>query len=277
MDGETRLYSLFGQPVSHSLSPLMFNKTFEKLGLNRAYMAFDVSPERLGSAVDAAKSLSFEGFNVTMPHKAAILPLLDKIANGAREIGAVNTVVVNQSELTGHNTDGEGALKALRAHGYEPKGKRIVVIGAGGAARAIGHSLAVEADEITILDRTPSKARALADRTRGTAKTLHGPLSRSELEQSVHGVSLVINATPVQTPLLFKTLGLQHNVLPKDTWIFDLAYDKRDMGRASNKQIHPLEMLVQQAALSYELWLGQPTPLELMRSILVEHNKGEWI
>ncbi len=276
IDGETKVYSLYGQPVSHSLSPLMFNRTFEKLGFNRAYLAFDVSSERLGRAVDAARSLGFEGFNVTMPHKITIVRFLDKVSDSAEEVGSVNTVVRSQRGLEGYNTDGEGALRTLRAYGFEPQGRKILVVGAGGSARAITHSLASEADEIRVLDRTADKARAIADKTSGSAKTLHGPLSSIELEQGLQGVSLLVNATPLQTSHLIERLGLPQTILPRDLWIFDLAYDKRPDRKTDNRLIHPLEMLVQQAALSYELWLGQKAPLELMRSILVEHNGGDW-
>ncbi len=276
LDGETRFYSLYGQPVSHSLSPLMFNTTFEKLGFNRAYVAFDVSPNRLGSAVDAARSLGFEGFNVTMPHKTTISPFLDKIENGAEEIGSVNTVVRTGRRLKGYNTDGDGALRALRAYGFEPQGQKVLVIGAGGAARAITHSLARKADEIRVLDRNAKKARSITDRLDGTAKALHGALSKKKFQQNLDGATLLVNATPVRTSGLVERLDLLPTVLPRNLWIFDLAYDPRPGGKIGKKRIHPLEMLVQQAALSYELWLGEKAPLELMRSILVEHNGADW-
>ncbi len=276
IDGKTSVYSLYGQPVSHSLSPLIFNSTFEKQGLNAAYLAFEVDPRRLENAVDAARSLDFHGFNVTMPHKTAIIPFLDKVNPTAEKIGAVNTVVGHGTELEGYNTDGEGALRAIRAFGIELRGQKIVVIGAGGASRAVAHRLAEEAEEIRVLDRDPGKARDVAGISVAAAKTLHASLSRTTLEQNLKDAYLVINATPVQTSRLIETLGLPKASLPDDLWIFDLAYDKPSDESIRNRRIHPLEMLVQQAALSYELWFGKPAPLELMRSSLVDHNGADW-
>ncbi len=270
------MYSLYGQPVSHSLSPLIFNRIFEKQGLNAAYLAFEVDSRRLESAVDASRSLGFHGFNVTMPYKTVIVPFLDKVSPTAEKIGAVNTVVRHGTRLEGYNTDGEGALRAIRAFGIEPRSQKIVMIGAGGASRAVVHSLAGEAEEIRVLDRDPKRARTIAEMSGGTAKTFHAQLSRTSLERNLKDAFLVINATPVQTSGLIERLGLPRASLPSGLWIFDLAYGKLPDGNIRNRRIHPLEMLVQQAALSYELWFRKSAPLELMRSTLVGHNGGDW-
>ncbi len=275
-DGETKVHSLYGHPVSHSLSPIIFNKAFEKQGLNRTYLAFDVFPEHLAEAVHAAKTLGFEGFNVTMPHKITILPFLDRVDGTAEEIGSVNTVARKPTGLEGYNTDGEGAFRALKAHGFDPLGRRIMLVGAGGAARAIAHRLSANAGEIRILDRTGAKAQTIADKTRGKSKTSAGPLSRAEVEHGLDRVDLLVNATPISTLNLLDKLGISREALPPDLWLFDLAYDKLAEAIVGVRQIHPLEMLVQQAALSYEIWLEQPAPLEHMRSVLVEHNGGDW-
>jgi len=252
----------------------MFNHTFEKQGIDCKYTAIDVESERLQASVEDAQAQGIDGFNVTMPHKIAIIPLLERVSKSAREIGAVNTVVNDARGLEGHNTDGEGTLRALLANGFDPKGTRILVIGAGGAARAIVHRLSSEAEELILLNRTTEKAGSIADDTKGTAKTSFGPLTRKKFEEIIQRVDLLVNATPTQTSSLLA--GFQVSTRHASPWIFDLAYDMPQMGPPSPKRIHPLELLVQQAGLSYEIWFSQPAPLEVMRSVLVGHNGGDW-
>ncbi len=170
-NGQSKIFSLYGQPLSHSLSPPMFNRTFKALGLDCSYLAFEVPPEQLQAAVEGARALGFAGFNVTMPHKVAIVPLLDKISSEASEIGSVNAVVRSTGGLEGHNTDGEGALRALRVSGFEPRKSKTLIIGAGGAARAIVHKLSSEAESIVVLNRSREKSETIANRNRGGAKT----------------------------------------------------------------------------------------------------------
>src|SRR2546427_7599823 len=165
--GDTRVHSIYGSPVAHSLSPVIFNTTFEKLSLNRAYVPFEVSRDNLKRAVEAARTLEFDGFNVTMPHKTAILEMLDGLDENAKKSGSVNTVVRTKSGLVGYNTDGEGAVRALRSYGFEPSDKRILMLGAG-AAQALVHRFSTENNTIKILNRTLDKARELTDNTTGT-------------------------------------------------------------------------------------------------------------
>src|SRR5216683_6595959 len=133
--GDTRIHSIYGWPVAHSLSPVIFNTTCEKLSLNRAYVPFEVSKDNLKHAVEAARTLGFDGFNVTMPHKTTILELVDRLDGVAKKGGTVNTVARVGQRLVGYSTDGEGALRAIKSYGFEPDDKNILVIGAGGAAR----------------------------------------------------------------------------------------------------------------------------------------------
>src|SRR5438445_11902398 len=168
--GDTRVHSLYGSPVSHSLSPVIFNTTFEKLSLNRTYVPFEVSKDKLREAVGAARTLGFDGFNVTMPHKTTILEMLDRLDESAKKSGSVNAVVRTKSGLVGYNTDGEGAVRALRSYGFEPSNKRIVVLGAGGAAEALVHRFSTENNTIKILDRTLERATGLADKATSLGK-----------------------------------------------------------------------------------------------------------
>ena len=275
--GDTRVHSIYGSPVAHSLSPVIFNTTFEKLSLNRAYVPFEVSRDNLKRAVEAARTLEFDGFNVSMPHKTAILEMLDRLDDGAEKSGSVNTVVRTKSGLVGYNTDGEGAVRALRSYGFEPTNKRIVVLGAGGAAQALVHRFSTENNTIKILNRTLDKARELADNATGLGRVSYGELTRNRLENCLHATDLLVNATPIRTTTLVSQLKIPLNRLKDTDWVFDLAYDKpSEPIPARLGTISPLEMLVHQAALSYEIWLNEPAPFTLMRSSLVDHLGKDW-
>ncbi len=275
-NGETRVHALYGFPVSHSLSPLIFNTAFEKLGLNRTYTAIDVPPTQLKEAVEAARSPSFAGFNVTMPHKTRVIGLLDKLHPVAEQIGSVNTVTNTPKGLIGQSTDGEGAVRAMKSHGIDPEGRKVLILGAGGAAAAVIHQLAPDVEELRVLNRTAEKAKRLVDRVSGMAQAYSEELSRKSLEKAVKDVDLLVNATPIQTATLIRGLGASPDILPPGLWVFDLAYESPLEPIPNTRRVYPLEMLVQQAALSYEIWLGEPAPLELMRSVLVKHNGGDW-
>ena len=275
--GDTRVHSLYGSPVSHSLSPVIFNTTFEKLSLNRTYVPFEVSKDKLKDAVGAARTLEFDGFNVTMPHKTTILKMLDRLDESAEKIGSVNTVARTKSGLVGYNTDGEGAVRALRSYGFEPNNKRILVLGAGGAAKALVHRLSRDNNKIRILNRTLDKARQLADNASGPGRISHGELDKNTLENSLHDTDLLVNSTPIRTSALVSQLKIPLNKLKDTDWVFDLAYDKQSEPiPAGSGTVSPLEMLVHQAALSYEIWLNETAPFDLMRSSLVDYLGKDW-
>src|SRR2546426_9882808 len=273
--GDTRVHSLYGSPVAHSLSPVIFNTTFQKLSLNRAYLPFEVSRDNLKQAVEAARTLGFDGFNVTMPHKTGIIEMLDRLDKTAEKIGSVNTVATTKSGLAGYNTDGEGAIRALRSYGLEPNNKRILVLGAGGAAQALVHRLSADNNTVSILNRTLDKARQIADKATGPGKTSYGELTKNSLEIGIEDADLLVNATPIQTSTLMSQLRIPVNRVKDTGWVFDLAYDMpaEPIGR---RTISPLEMLVHQAALSYEIWLNETGPFALMRSSLVDYLGQDW-
>jgi shikimate dehydrogenase len=275
--GDTRVHSLYGSPVAHSLSPVIFNTTFQKLSLNRAYLPFEVSRDNLKQAIEAARTLGFDGFNVTMPHKTTILEMLDRVDRNAEKSGAVNTVATTKSGLVGYNTDGEGAIRALRSYGFEPNNKRILVLGAGGAARALVHRLSSENNNIRVLNRTLDKARHIADSAMGTGRISYGELAKISLERGMEDVDLLVNATPTRTSTLMSQLKIPVNKVKNIGWVFELAYDQPaepvPVGRGT---ISPLEMLVHQAALSYEIWFGETSPFALMRSSLVDYLGKDW-
>ncbi len=274
---DTKVHSLYGSPIAHSLSPVIFNTIFQKLSLNRAYVPFDVSKDNLKQAVEAARILGFDGFNVTMPHKTAILEMLDRLDENAEKSRAVNTVAMTKNGLVGYNTDGEGAIRALRSYGFEPNNRRILVLGAGGAAQAIVHRLSGENNTIRILNRTLGKARRVADNATGPGRVSYGQLAKSSLEKGMEDADLLVNTTPIRTSTLVSQLKIPVNIVRDAGWVFDFAYDKPaepvPIGRGT---ISPLEMLVHQAALSYEIWLNETAPVDLMRSSLVDYLGKDW-
>src|SRR6266702_5261948 len=209
--GDTRVHSLYGSPVSHSLSPVIFNTTFEQLSLNRTYVPFEVSKDKLKDAVGAARTLGFDGFNVTMPHKTTILGMLDRLEESAEKIGSVNTVARTKSELVGYNTDGEGAIRALRSYGFEPNNKRILVLVAGGAGQAIIHRISDENNTIEILNRTLDKARQLAESATGASRISYGQLAKSSLKKGMIDADLLVNSTPIRTSALVSQLKIPLN------------------------------------------------------------------
>jgi len=271
------VHSLFGSPVEHSLSPVIFNNTFQKLSLNRAYLPFNVSKSQLKHAVEAARTLGFDGFNVTMPHKTRILELVDRLDDVAKKGGTVNTVARVGRRLVGYSTDGEGAFRAIKSYGLEPEDKNILVIGAGGAARAIVQNLSLRHNSIRILNRSLDRAKTAVEDLNGRGRVSYGKLTKRNLETSIPGTNLLVNATPLQTTKIFAELAVQPKSLRDIDWVFDLAYDElSDPLPTRGGRISSLEMLLHQAALSFEIWLGKPAPLALMRSSLADHLGRDW-
>ena len=276
MTPETKLVALFGQPVAHSLSPPMFNTVFEKLGENRRYVPFNIDASDLGKAVDAARVLKFDGFNVTMPYKTKVPDLLDGLDATAGDVGAVNTVSKTENGLIGYNTDGEGAERAIKAYGIRPKDLRVLVIGAGGSARAIVHRLSREVVRLKILNRDLDRARHVAEET-GHGKVSFGKLGRAVLEKELEETDLLINTTPIPSLTVLDELGIPIKLPNGVDWIFDLSYDKPKSVVASRaSRISALEMLLQQAGLSYRIWFERDAPLDLMRAALINHVGEDW-
>src|SRR5207245_2566110 len=212
-----------------------------------------------------------------MPHKIVILEMLDGLDENAKKCGSVNTVVRRKKGLVGYNTDGEGAVRALRSYGFDPTNKRIVVLGAGGAAQALVHRFSTENNTIMILNRTLDTARDIADNAIGPGRISYGELSKNGLQNSLRDTDLLVNATPIQTSTLLTQLKIPLNRVKDTAWVFDLAYDKPSKPiPAVRGTISPLEMLVHQAALSYEIWLNEPAPFALMRSSLVDYLGKDW-
>lgn len=267
ISGMTRIAALFGYPVEHSKSPCMQNAAFAETGIDGCYVAFSVPPEELPGAVQGIRSLGLLGVNLTVPHKEAVIPLLDEIDPEASFIGAVNTVVNRSGRLVGFNTDGRGFMRSLAEAGIDVSGKRVLLLGAGGAARAVGYYLAQEAASIVIVNRTKGKAEALAadlNRVRSVVSVAEHVARFEEVDLVVNTTSLGLkagDAVPVDTALLSR----RHAVC-------DLIYHETPLlqgaAAAGAKVLNGSGMLLWQGALAFELWTGIPAPVAVMRKAL---------
>jgi shikimate dehydrogenase len=259
----TALYCLLGDPVAHSRSPAIHARAFALLGIDAVYAPCRVSAAELPVALAGLGALGAAGFNVTIPHKERLALAVDKIHPAAQRIGAVNCVVRTEEGFVGHNTDAPGLLRALRAKGIDPAGARVVIVGAGGSARAVAWALVPHAAQITILNRTESKARAIASLIRaagGTCETgsleEYGPLSDATLVVQCTSIGLGTNEMP------FKPV-----VLKPSCALVDLVYapgGPTELLRGfAGRTVDGIEVLVHQAIASLEIWLGRPQLDEL--------------
>ncbi|GAC1415524.1 MAG: shikimate dehydrogenase [Actinomycetota bacterium] len=277
IDGQTRLACIIGHPVDHSLSPLIHNAAFAATGLNWRYLAFDVQPGSLSDAITGLRALNVAGANVTMPHKQAVIELVDEITDDARAIGAINTIARSEDDelrLVGYNTDGEGFLRFLSGTaGVQPAGSTVLLLGAGGSARALSVALGHSGASVVVSARRHSQAQHVALLGRGTAV---GWESRNEAAQSAH---VIVNATPVSmaepTPSatdnseLLQVSSFHHGHV-----VVDLAYVPAESAFLANARkaganpFNGIGMLVAQAALSFTLWTGIAAPEKEMAAVI---------
>ncbi|MBL7184273.1 MAG: shikimate dehydrogenase [Anaerolineae bacterium] len=273
INGQTKLVGLIGYPVEHSLSPAMHNSAFAALGLNWCYVPLPMPPERVGEAIAGLRALGFVGANVTVPHKEAVMAYLDHVTPEAQAIGAVNTIVVREG-LIGYNTDWQGFLTALNEGGFDPQGKRAVVLGAGGAARAVVYALAQAGAQVTVLNRTLARAQALVQDFASLFPSLplcFLPLTPQTLEEQTVEAHLLVNTTPVgMWPEVDQSIWPEDLAFPGHLAVFDLVYNPCQTKllwqtrAAGAKVIGGLGMLVHQGAAAFELWTGEKAPVETM-------------
>ncbi|MDD1776383.1 MAG: shikimate dehydrogenase [Candidatus Methanomethylicus sp.] len=272
-----KLCCLLGDPVEHSLSPLMFNSAFRTTGDDIAYLAFQVKAEDLGSAIEGLKALGFIGCNVTIPHKTTVVKLLGSMDRSAEISGSVNVIRNENGKLVGYSTDGSGALKAMAAAGIVPIGKRIQLLGYGGVARAVAFELAQRAKpkEIMIAGRDLPKAASLAEDIQPLVNAEAVPLDQAGGPQ----VDILINCTPVGMWPKVNESPIRKESLESSTVVFDLVYNPAEtllLKLAKDRgcrTLGGLEMLVQQGAMAFELWLGKKAPVDIMRKAAEEGLK----
>jgi shikimate dehydrogenase len=277
----TAVYGVFGWPVAHSRSPAMHNAAFAALGIDAVYVPYAIPPERLPRAVEAARALGLAGFNVTLPHKAAIMPLLSAIEPAARAIGAVNTVVRDGELLLGSNTDAEGLARSLSEAEVALRGAEVVLLGAGGAARAAVVGLAdAGATRIVVAARRALEAQALiaALATQCTATELRATDMGAGLTQACARCTLLVQATSAtlgETEAAHSfAAALPLQALPSTAAVCDLVYEPRQtavLARAHGlglRTVGGLGMLLRQGGLAFERFTGQAAPIDAMRAAL---------
>jgi len=275
ISGKTRLCGVIGDPVEHTMSPVMHNAAFREIGIDYLYVPFRVKKEELGKAIEGMRALNIKGLSVTIPHKVAVLQFLDELDPLAEQIGAVNTIVNDDGVLTGYNTDATGFLQALLEGGIEPEGKNIVILGAGGASRAISFILADRGAHLVILNRLLELdwAKELAGRISQTfSKEVEAlELNRENLIGALGKADILVNATSVGMSPNIDETPVDSDLLKPSLIVFDIVYNPlktrllREAEAAGAGTINGVDMLVWQGALAFEKWTGQKAPVELMR------------
>lgn len=268
IDGNTGIYGIMGWPVSHSLSPALHNRAFAELGLNKVYVPFPV--EVVEAALQGFLAMGVRGVSVTIPHKQAVIPFLDTIDPVAARIGAVNTLVINGGRIHGCNTDWQGANQALAAV-VDLTGAKVVLLGAGGSARAIGFGLLEAGAKVTIASRTPARGQTLAAEINCDWYPL------SEVGQLT--AEVLVNATSVGMTPEINRMAVPVEILARYAVVMDIVYSPletrllREAGMAGCQVINGLEMLLYQGAAQFSLWTGRKAPVEAMRQELAKRLK----
>ena len=275
ISGKTKICAIIGDPIEHTMSPVMHNAAFKKLGLDYIYIPFRVMKEELAQAVDGMRALNIKGFNVTIPHKVAIIPMLDGLDPLAEKIGAVNTIVNDDGDLRGYNTDATGFLQALLEREVEPRGKNVVVLGAGGASRAICYILAERDVHLTILNRqleldwAEELAAQISCDFEMEVKALE--LNFENLTMALARADMLINATSVGMSPDSEETPVPAQLLKPELVVFDVVYNPirtrllKEAEAAGARTIGGIDMLAWQGAMAFEKWTEQPAPLDLMR------------
>jgi shikimate dehydrogenase len=269
ISGRTKITGLFGYPVEHTLSPAMHNAAFKALGLDYCYVPFPVHPDYLEGAVRAIRALNLSGVNVTVPHKEKVIKFLDEVNEEASFIGAVNTIVNSGGRLIGYNTDGRGFMQSLFEGGISIEDRDILIIGAGGASRAISYYLSQKTKTLYLYDIDKEKIEKLVQ----DFKKIRKNVSSIEDIASIERFHIIINATPLglkkEDPLPFDTV-----LLRRGQTVCDLIYKKTRLLEEVSKKgcatLNGMGMLLWQGVFAFELWTGKKPPVEVMRNALTQ-------
>ena len=273
----TNVLCVIGHPIEHSMSPIMHNAALKDLSLDYVYLAFNILQNDLKKAVLGFKMFSIKGINVTLPYKEKIIPYLDKIDPLAEKIGAVNTIKNEGKYLIGKNTDASGAKKALLDAGCEITGKKALILGAGGAAKAVSFAISEDLDAVYIANRTEKRAIKLAkDLTNKTMiKAVGKNMSINTLKNLVNDVDILINTTPLGMYPNIEGSPISEEMLHKNLFVFDIVYNPletrllKEASKIGCKTLGGLDMFVNQGALAFEWWTGKKPNLNLMKEKVV--------
>ncbi|MGA9177113.1 MAG: shikimate dehydrogenase [Desulfobacterales bacterium] len=264
INSDTNLFAVLGDPVSHSLGPVMHNTAFSELGYNGTYLAFRVKD--IGKAVVGIKALGIKGASITIPHKVSVMDFLDELDDTAQKIGAVNTILNKKDVLIGYNSDGIGAVKALFER-TTIEDKNVVILGAGGAARAIGFAIISEGGRVTVINRTLTKGEKLAKDLGADFQPI------SKLNQTA--CHILINTTPVGMFPDIDAIPIRRQDLDKAMVVMDVVYNplKTRLLRAAEnigcQTIDGVSMFVYQGAFQLELWTGMKAPVDVMKKAVL--------
>jgi shikimate dehydrogenase len=278
IDGKSRVCAVIGNPVEHSLSPALHNAAFAERGLNLCYVAFRV--EDLGAAVAGVRGLNLLGLSVTIPHKVAILEHLDEVDETAQRIGSVNTVLNQEGRLIGYNSDGMGAVRALREAGVPLENEKVTLLGSGGAARAIAFTLGKEVPlrEMTLLGVETEECGRLAEDLARVLPFPVGwePMNLETLGRHVPESAGLIHCTPVGMSPHEEQTVLDRQILCPGQFVFDIVYNPlktrllQEAEWVGCRIVPGVEMFIHQAVFQFELWTGKPAPVECMRRVVME-------
>ena len=274
----TNILCVIGHPIEHSMSPVMHNAALNDLSLDYIYLAYDISPSDLKKAILGFKKSNVKGINVTIPHKEAIISYLDELDPLSKQIGAVNTIKNEGGVLLGRNTDALGAKQALLDAGFKIKGKKALILGAGGAARAISFALSEEIDEIFIVNRTEERAIKLTKELQEKAKikATGKEMSEKTLRTLMGSVDILINTTPIGMYPKIDISPIPKDLLNENLFIFDIIYNPlqtrllKDAKEAGYKVLNGLNMFINQGALAFEWWTGKKPNVNLMKDKIIE-------
>jgi shikimate dehydrogenase len=282
IDGRTRVCAVIGDPIEHSLSPQIHNAAFRSLNMDFVYVAFRVRRSELAQAIAGIRALEMTGINVTIPHKTSVIRFLDTVERTARKIGAVNTLVRSNRGLQGYNTDGQAALEVLQKLGGSLSGMKATILGAGGAARAIAYYLSNETESMSILNRTQARGSSLAReiaRWSGDKCQFHR-LNKANIRKEIGKSEILINTLPVNAFPRFAETMIQEKSVRPGMIVFDVNYHQTshfltDAQNEGAKVSDGLDMLVSQAALSFELWTGRKPPIDVMREAALKAKQDQ--
>ncbi|MCC6542971.1 MAG: shikimate dehydrogenase [Nitrospirae bacterium] len=275
--GKSKVFGIIGRPVSHSLSPVLHNAAFEFLGLDCCYVPFPVDAGHLETAISAIRALHIAGLNVTIPYKESVISCLSELSEEAKMIGAVNTITVSGDRLVGHNTDGQGFIASLNECGQSVNGRSILIIGAGGAARAVAFSLARGgAGSILIANRTISKGKSLKEQIGKYFSSINldvKGMDPEDLRGVINSVDMVVNTTSIGL-MKEDPSPVPREFLHRDLFVCDLIYNPPDTEliryakELCSGYMNGSGMLIFQGAASFKLWTGIEPPVHVMRQVL---------
>ena len=281
IQGTTVITGLIGYPIKDSKSPHIHNSAFQKLGLDYVYLALETKEGLTNEALNAMKLFGARGFNITMPHKEAVIDYLDEVTEEVKIIGSVNTVVNENGKLIGYNTDGKGFVKSLKLDGVNFEGKKVVIVGAGGAAKSIAIQLAYDgATEVVVMNRTVSKAKDIADRINKNISTCRSralEFDECVLKEELKDAVLLVDCTPIGAhDTVEQSIVHNSDIFHKDLFVANIVYSPiktkfllmaEEVGcRTSNG----IGMLLYQGELAFKLWTGEDMPIEYIKEVLFD-------